>query len=482
MSLRRVAAAVGLLQLAVGFAMTLAAAVAALYGGKDAGGIALAALVTLAAGAALSRANRVKGGLTHREGYAVVALAWGLAALLGTLPYVLTGTLPPFHALFESMSGITATGATVIGDVESLPKGVLFWRAISQWLGGMGIIVLLVAVLGHLGAGSVRLFSVEAAGPTPERIKPRITQTAKLLWLVYLGLTASHFLLLLAGGLNAFDAIAHAFTTVATGGFSTNNLSVGGFGSAYVEWVTTFFMFCGGVNLALHFRAATGKPVYLKSSEWRVFTVLAVGTGLLIAALRIGGGAETGEAVRQSLFQSVAIITTTGYAAGDYETWGAGAQMLLFMLFLVGGMVGSTSGGVKVQRVMVLAKHAGNQLRRLLHPKAVLFPRIDNKPVNEDILAAVTGFIVLFGAILLLGAVALATMGIDPLTAIAASAATVGNVGPGFGEVGAVDNYGWMPAPALALLSFLMLVGRLEVFTVLLLFHPDMWKGLRVRR
>lgn len=483
MSLRRVAAVVGLLQMAVGLAMALAAAVALYYGGGEAGGIALASAITMVVGLVLRTLDRKGGGLTRREGFAVVATAWATAALLGSLPYLLTGALPtPFLALFESMSGITATGATVIGSVETLPEGVLFWRAISQWLGGMGIIVLLVAVFSQLGVGSVHLFTLEGAGPTPERIRPRITETAKVLWLVYLGLTAAHFLLLIAGGLSVFDSIAHAFTTTATGGFSTRDLSIAGFGSSYVEWVTLVFMYLGGVNLALHYRAATGRPAYLKSSEWRFFTCAALLAGVVIAALRWEGGVALGDSIRQGLFQAIAMITTTGYTAGDYDAWGAGAQIVLFSLFLIGGMAGSTSGGVKVQRVMLLAKHAANELRRHLHPKAVLFPRIDGQPVRSEILARVTGFIVLYIAVLVMGAVGLGLMGIEPLTAVAASAATVGNVGPGFGDVGALDNYGWMPSPALALLSFLMLVGRLEVYTVLLLLHLEMWKGRKAFR
>lgn len=483
MSLRRVAGVAALLQVAVGLAMALSALVGLVYGDGDAGGIALAAAITLAVGLTLHRAYRYRGELTHREGFVVVATAWAAAALFGTLPYLLSGAFSsPFLAFFESMSGITATGATVVGDVEALSRGVLFWRAISQWLGGMGIIVLLVAVVTYLGAGSVHLFTLEAAGPAPERLRPRVTQTAKALWLVYVALTASHASLLLAGGLSPFDAVTHSFTTAATGGFSTLNASLGGFESNYVEWVTLAFMYLSGINLALHYRAATGKPVYAKSSEWRVYTGVALVAGFLIAGLRVAGGDAPGDSIREGLFQSVAILTTTGYTAGDYELWGPGAQMALFSLFLVGGMAGSTSGGIKVTRVMLLAKHAATEVRRHLHPKAVLLARLDGRPVRSELLASVTGFIVLYLAILLGAAVALAMMGVDPLTAIAASAATVGNVGPGFGEVGALDNYGWMPAPALCLLSFLMLVGRLEIYTVLLLLHREMWKGRKAFR
>jgi trk system potassium uptake protein TrkH len=327
----------------------------------------------------------------------------------------------------------------------------------------------------------MQLFKAEVPGPTPERLRPRITQTAKLLWFLYVGLTATQPLLYLLGGMSLFDALNHSFTTLATGGFSTKNASIAAFDSRYIQWVTVVFMYLAGVNFALHFRAATGRPVYGRDQEWRFFTSAVVGAGVLIAAVLLTTDAAAGlePALRAGLFQAVAITTTTGFVSADYELWAPGAQMTLFALFFVGGMAGSTGGGIKSIRVMLVLKQTANELRKHLHPRAVLVTRIGKTPVRPEVLANVASFVILYLLICLVRAIVLAFLGMDPLTAIGASIATVGNVGPGFKDVGATDNYGWMSGPALAVLSFFMLVGRLEIFTVLLLFHPETWKARR---
>jgi trk system potassium uptake protein TrkH len=268
----------------------------------------------------------------------------------------------PVAAVFEAMSGFTTTGATVFTDIEGLPRGILFWRSLTHWLGGMGIIVLVIAVLPYLGVGGMQLFQAEVPGPTPERLRPRITQTAKLLWLVYVGLTAVQAALYVAGGMGWFDAVNHSFSTLATGGFSTQNASMAAYDSPYIHWVTIVFMYLAGVNFSLHFRAATGRPVYWRDQEWRFFTlVLLVATGT-IAALNLAAGSYVGlePAVRDALFQAVSIITTTGFVSADYELWVPGAQMALFALFFIGGMAGSTGGGMKAVRVLLLLKHTAN--------------------------------------------------------------------------------------------------------------------------
>jgi trk system potassium uptake protein TrkH len=380
------------------------------------------------------------------------------------------------------MSGFTTTGATVFSDIESLPHGILFWRSMTHWLGGMGIIVLVIAVLPYLGVGGMQLFRAEVPGPTPERLQPRIAQTAKLLWLVYVGLTAAQAVLYMAGGMGAFDAVNHAFATLATGGFSTRNDSLAAFDSRYIQYVTIVFMYLAGVNFSLHFRAATGRFGYARDQEWRFFTYVVLGATILIVGLNLlasGGGIELEPAVREALFQTVSITTTTGFVSADYEAWVPGGQAVLLALFFVGGMAGSTGGGIKAVRVLLLLKATANEVRKHLHPRAVLLTRIGRKPVREDVLANIVGFVILYLILCLAGAVVLGFLGMDLMTAIGASIATVGNVGPGFGDVGAVDNYGWMPGSALGFLSFLMLVGRLEIFTVLLLFHPETWKRRR---
>lgn len=483
MSLRRVASVVGLLQVFVALSMLLPGAVALGYGEGDAPGIFLAAGAVLALGLALYKLTETSGDITLREGFAIVTMAWATTAASGALPYLFTGIVSsPVAAYFEAMSGFTTTGATIFTEIESLPHGILFWRSLTHWLGGMGIIVLVIAVLPYLGVGGMQLFRAEVPGPTPERLQPRITQTAKLLWLVYVGLTAAEVLLYLAGGMGWFDAVNHAFATMATGGFSTRNASLAAFDSPYIHYVTIVFMYLAGVNFSLHFRAVSGRFDYFRDQEWRFFTYVVVFAALTIMAVNLfsgdyavgAGGMEL--AFREALFQATAITTTTGFVNADYELWVPGAQMILMALFFVGGMAGSTGGGVKAVRVLLLLKQTANEIRRHLHPKAILLARVGTKPVGEQVMANVVGFIVLYLLLCLAGALIMALMGMDLMTSIGASIATVGNVGPGFGSVGATDNYGWMSGPALGVLSFLMLVGRLEIYTVLILFHRETWK------
>ncbi|HSM07046.1 MAG TPA: potassium transporter TrkG [Longimicrobiales bacterium] len=488
MSLRNVANVVGILLAFFGLSMVVPWAVALLYGDGDALGIFLSMVVTLVCGLGMYFRTSLDTDITPREGYAIVTFAWAGAALFGALPYLFTGTAPGIAAAyFEAMSGLTTTGATVFTDIEALPHGILFWRSFTHWIGGMGIIVLAVAVLPFLGIGGMQLFQAEVPGPTPERLRPRITQTAKLLWLVYLGMTVVQTGLYLLGGLDLFDSLTHTFGTLATGGFSTRNASMAAFESPYVQYVTIVFMYLAGINFALHFRAVTGRLDYFRDVEWRFFTavVLAAGAVLALVNLIVGdyafslGGIEA--AVRDGLFQSTSITTTTGYVSADFEAWVPAAQIVLLALMFVGGMAGSTGGGIKAVRVLLLLKHARMEIRKHLHPKAIFLARVGRHVVKEDVMANIVGFVLLYLLLTLAGALAMGFLGMDILTAVGASLATVGNIGPGFGDVGATDNYGWMSSPALAILSFLMLVGRLEVYTVLLLFLPETWRRRRPR-
>jgi len=484
MSIRRILNVVGLLQVFTGLAMLLAVGVALIYRDGDALGIFLAAVVTIAVGAGTFRFTRADGDIRSREGFAIVTFAWTGAAFFGALPYLFTGVVGDLiPAFFESMSGFTTTGATIFTEIEDLPHGILFWRSFTHWLGGMGIIVLAIAVLPYLGVGGMQLFKAEVPGPTPERLRPRIAQTAKLLWYVYLGLTVVETVLLMAGGMDLFDAVTHTFATLATGGFSTRNASIAAFESPYIHYVIIAFMYLAGVNFALHFRAVTGHLDYFKDHEWRFFTILLLGSAVLLLVLNLGGGSYpvtpsgVEAAFRDGLFQSVAIGTTTGFVTADYELWVPAAQMVIFVLFFTGGMAGSTGGSMKSVRVLLLLKQTAMEIRKHLHPRAVLLARVGRRPVKEEVLANVLGFILLYGLLFVAGAMALSLLGIDFLTSLGASAATVGNIGPGLGGVGPTDNYGWMSQPAMGVMSFLMLVGRLEIYTVLLLFHPETWKG-----
>ncbi len=483
MSLRRVLNVVGLLQVFTGLSMLLAGGVSLFYRDGDTWGIFLASIITVACGFLTYRFTKFKGEIGSREGFAIVTFAWSGAALFGALPYLFTGTIQDFiPAFFESMSGFTTTGATVFSEIESLPHGILFWRSFTHWLGGMGIIVLAIAILPYLGVGGMQLFKAEVPGPTPERLRPRITQTAKLLWYVYLGLTVLETILLMFGGMDLFDASTHTFATLATGGFSTRNTSIAAFDSPYIHYVIIAFMYLAGVNFALHFRAITGHLDYFKDHEWRFFTLLLLGASGVLLVLNLAGGTYSftpggvEEAFRDGLFQATAIGTTTGFVTADYELWVPAAQMVILILFFTGGMAGSTGGSMKSMRVLLLLKQTGMEIRKHLHPRAVLLARVGKRVVKEEVLANVLGFVLLYGLLFLAGAMALALLGVDFLTSLGASAATVGNIGPGLGNVGPTDNYGWMSGPALSVMSFLMLVGRLEIYTVLLLFHPDTWK------
>jgi len=481
LSLKHVVNVVGLLLVVVSVAMLIAAGVGFLYGDGDGMGLALSALITGGVGAIAARLTRFRDEIGPKEGYAIGAFAWTGIGLFGALPYLLTGSVSTLPAgIFESISGFTTTGATVFTDIEALPHGVLLWRSLTQWLGGMGIIVLVIAVLPYLGVGGMQLFRAEVPGPTTERLRPRITQSAKLLWFVYLGLTVAQVLLLLLGGMTPFEAVNHALTTLATGGFSTRNASLAAYDSAFIHYVTILFMFMAGVNFALHFRAATGKPIYRKEPEWRFYTGLIVVATLLIAAVNFSNGtftlSEAEAGFRHSLFQVVSIVTTTGYVSADYELWAPGAIAIILALMLTGGMAGSTAGGVKSIRNLLVLKHMGIQIKRHLHPRGIFLPTVGGRKVKQEIVDDVLGFVLLYSGFLVAGIVVLALMGVDVYTSIGAVLSCLGNVGPGVGEVGAVDNYGWMGGGKMSLLAALMLVGRLELYTVILLFHPDMWR------
>ncbi len=472
---------VGMTLIALSVALAVAGLVSLLYGELHALAFLGAAGITFAVGLAAYDRTELARDLTVREGYAVVALAWITVAVAGAIPYLLAGVIEsPAAALFESVSGFTTTGATVFADVESLPRGVLFWRAATQWLGGMGIVLLGVAILPFLGVGGMQLFRAEVPGPTKERLTPRIRHTASTLWYVYAGLTALQVGLYVLGGVPPFDAVTHAFTTLSTGGFSPKNASLAAYDSAYVQYVTIAFMYLAALNFTLHYQLTRGRPRYFRDAEWRFFsTVLLAATAvLLLIVIRGGHAAELGleRAFRDSLFQVTSIITTTGFVTYDYERWAGGAQLLLLLLMFMGGMAGSTSGGMKAMRVRLLVSHGLTELKRSLHPRAVIVARLGPSPVAFRTLLQIFAFALFFIALFGGGAFVMTLLGHDLVTAIGASAASIGNIGPGLGGVGAVDNYGWMgPASHLVLVS-LMLAGRLELFTILLLFHPDLWR------
>ncbi|MDX1623574.1 MAG: TrkH family potassium uptake protein [Gemmatimonadota bacterium] len=471
---------VGILTAFVGLSMLLPAGVSWAYGEPAAIRLLAAALITAFAGVLLYRLTPRPSEISIRDGFAIVTVGWVVVGLFGTLPYVLTGSVETFHhAFFESMSGLTTTGATIVDEIAALPKGVVLWRSQTQWMGGMGIIVLSVAILPLLGVGGMQLLRAEIPGLAPDRLRPRVRQTASLLWGVYAVLTAAEMALLWFGGMSLFEAVNHGFTTMATGGFSTEDASIGAFDSAFLQYVIALFIFFAGVNFTLHYSWLTGNwRAPWRNRELRVYAVLVAGATAVLTLLvwvpGTGGGVE--ESFRAGLFQAVSIMTTTGYVTADYEAWIGPAQTLLFLLMLIGGCTGSTAGSIKVLRHMLVFEEARIALKKLLHPQGVFVYKLDGEPVSQDVLANVSGFLLLYLGLLATGVFALALIGLDVTTAIGAATATIGNVGPGFGLVGPAETYAPLPVASLWVLSALMLLGRLEIFTVIVLFTGSYWR------
>jgi trk system potassium uptake protein TrkH len=417
--------------------------------------------------------------LSTRDGFLFVTLSWIIASLLGALPFYISGAIPSFaDAYFETMSGFSTTGATILTEVELLPRSLLFWRSLTHWLGGMGIVVLTVAILPALGIGGLQLINAESPGPTVDKLTPRIAETAKLLWYIYLGLTVAQVLLLLAGGMDLFDSLTHTFGTVATGGYSTKNASVAHFNSAYIDAVITIFMVLAGINFSLHFWLLKGKfGNLLKDSELKSYLVIFFASTIIITwNLSAGKYSSIWESLRYASFQVASIMTTTGFATADYEKWPFISQAILFILMFVGGCSGSTGGGIKVLRLVTLLKQAFNEMKYLVHPRGVFTLRINGRPVKKDIVYAISGFFFLYLLMLLITTLAAASSGADVETSFTASLATLGNIGPGFGKVGPADNFSFFPAYVKWWFSFAMLAGRLELYTVLILFTAAFWR------
>ena len=547
---KAIAGILGVLLAALGVSLVIPALVGLAYGEAEWWAFGATAAGSIAFGGALWFGFRPQEELRVREGFAIVALAWFVLSLVGALPWVMTGVLTEYaDAFFEVMSGFTTTGATILGgadtpQIEAVPNAFLLWRSLTHWLGGMGIIVLTIAVLPLLGVGGMQLFKAEVPGPSADKLTPRVTETAKRLWAIYVALTLVQTVMLLPA-MSLFDAINHAMATLATGGFSTENGSVGQYGSAYVDWVITVFMVLAGMNFALHYRLLHRDWAATNNEELKVyFSIIAVATVLLTLTLwtptsellpppvtldgevvtqekvdevvsgnarvdeaetesaeraggdDIGGGAEAAtelatadergrtivhydnlfDALRYGAFQAASIVTTTGFGTADYEVWPPLALVVLFALFFVGGMAGSTGGGVKVVRVLLILKNSFRELRQLVHPRAILPIRLDHRVVPEGIVRNVLSFIVFYVGLIGVGTLLMGILGLDIWSAFSATFSCVGNVGPAFGAMGPTENYTHVPVAGKWLLSVLMMAGRLEIFTVLLLFTPGFWK------
>ena len=457
-------------------------------------GILYAGLVTISIGFLMWFFNRnADKNLHKREGYIIVTLGWLILTFTGALPYIFTGTIPSFvDAIFETISGYSTTGASILKDIEALPKGILFWRSATHWIGGMGIIVLTIAILPLLGIGGMQLFMAEAPGPSADKMHPRITQTAKRLWLIYVSLTLAEFLLLKIAGMTWFDAINHAMATMSTGGFSTKNSSIAYWNNMpVIQYIIIVFMFIAGTNFVLTYFALKGKiRKIFQNEEFKYYFTGSIAMTIMLAIIiqyfqtpgiessiehpMPWGSFES--SFRHAGFQVLAILTTTGFVSADYTTWNSLGTMLIFSLFFIGGSAGSTSGGVKIVRHIIMIKSSILEFKKLLHPNAIIPVRYDKKGVSRIIIFNILSFFVLYMLIFISSSVILSFMGLDFESAISAAASSLGNVGPALGSLGPVNNYSDLSVAAKMFCSFLMLIGRLELFTVLILFTPFFWK------
>ncbi len=480
---------IGALLTILGFTMTIPIVISLVCGEYDLNGFLYSSIFCVSVGFPLWYFTRYKRSLTNRDGFAIVTFSWITTAIVGSLPFYFTGAIPNItDAFFESMSGVTTTGASILGNhltmphltngIESLPKGILFWRSFLQWIGGMGIIVFYIAILPLLGVGGVQLFKAEAPGPVSDKITPRVKETAKFLWIIYLSMTFVQFIALRIAGMETFDSICHAFTTMPTGGFSTKNASIAYFDSSLIHYIIIFFMFIAGINFSLHFRLINGDfKAYIKDTEFRVFFFIIVFiTTVIFLSLSFQNNLFSFQGLKESLFGTIAILTGTGYVLGDYEIWPIYTQLILLILMFIGGMGGSTTGGMKVIRILLLFKYAVLETRRMLHSRALIPVKIGRQTISEDVVRNTLGFFLFFMSAFILSTLLLSTMGLDLETSIGAAASAMGNIGPALGDFGPTDNYSQLPNQGKWLLSFCMLLGRLEIFTVMVLFSRTYWK------
>lgn len=480
MNLKIIFKVLGLLLLVEGIAMLIALIVALIYGGNDILAFGICAGINLIVGGLITLLSRnAKKDIGKREGFIIVSMVWVVFSLFGSFPYMISGAIPDFtNAFFETISGFSTTGSSILNDIEALPHGILFWRSITQWLGGMGIIVLSLAILPVFGIGGMQLFIAEVPGPTPDKISPRIKQTAKALWGIYLLFTAIETLLLWVGGMSFFDAICHSFTTMATGGFSTKQASIAHWSSPFIQYVIVFFMFVAGTNFTLSYMAIKGKfSNAFKDEEFKYYWIIILGfTALITLGLVLSSNLKFEHAFRDALFQVVSVITTTGFATADYLLWPPILTILIFALFFFGGSAGSTGGSIKIMRIVVLAKNGYYELKRLVHPHAIIPVKFNKHSVDIKIVTNVLAFFMLYMVIFSVSTIIFTLIEPDLETSMGAVATSLGNIGPGLGSVGPADNFYHIKPIGKWFLSFLMLLGRLELFTVLVLFSPSFWK------
>jgi trk system potassium uptake protein len=491
-NLKLISGIVGFLLLFLGFFMLLPVGIGLYYGESGAiNAFLLSSGICCGVGALLYFIFKPGKELRTREAFLVVSLSWLTFSFFSAIPFVLEGSLVSFSdAFFESMSGLTTTGATIFGgttfsgidnpSLDTVSKTILFWRSLLHWIGGMGFIVFSIAILPLLGVGGMQLFRAESSTPADDKLTPTVRETALYLWGVYALFTLVNFILLAVHPkMDWFEALNHAFSTLATGGFSTKDASIGHFNSIYIEIVTIIFMFLAGISFAMHYRLLRGQTgAFFFNRETRFYTLVCIGfVTLIFLGLWLSGDYSPGDALRYGSFQALSIITTTGFGTDNYAVWPALAVMLMFILFFTGGCAGSTGGGIKMIRIMIILRTTQNELKKALHPQAVIPVRIGNRTIEPSIVKTILSFFTLYMLTFFLGAVILSAMGIDMVSALGASIACLGSIGPAFGEFGPAANYASLPETGKWVLSMLMMIGRLEVFTVLVLLSPAFWKS-----
>lgn len=470
----------GILLLIEGSFMLLSVPVSIIYHEQDISAILISSIFTIFVGAVVYfMFKKYPKTIGKREGYIIVSAGWVVFSIFGAIPFFLSRAIPSYtDAFFETMSGFTTTGASILTDVESLSHGLLFWRSLTQWLGGMGIIVLSLVILPVLGIGGMQLFIAEVPGPTPDKLHPRVKETAKRLWAIYFIFTMAEIILLTVGGMKLFDSICHSFATLATGGFSTKNASIGFYSSPFIHYVITLFMILAGTNFTLSYLALHLKfrPVF-GNEEFRFYlSFIFIFTILITIILAITVSQPIEKSFRQSLFQVVSIMTTTGFTTTNYLKWIPIGSVILFALMFFGGSAGSTGGSMKIIRIVMMLKNSFLELKRLIHPNAVIPVRLNAQAVSPQIVTNVLAFSSFYIVTVMISVIIVSFMGYDLDTSFGAVSATLGNIGPGLGKVGPALNYAHFPIIGKWFLSFLMLIGRLELFTVLILFSPHFWK------
>lgn len=437
--------------------------------------------ISMGAGLVFFRLGRIKdeAAISHRDGVAIVTIGWVIAGLMGALPFLFSGSIPDFtDAYFESVSGFTTTGASILTNIEAVPKGILLWRSLIQWFGGMGIIVFSIAILPFLGVGGMQLYKAEIPSPVMDKLKPRISDTAKALWKVYLLITVLQILLLAVGGMPVFEAACHAFATMPTGGFSPKNASIAYYNDPYFDGIILIFMLLAGINFSLHYKLLKGDyRVFHRDPECRVFLII-VAVFTVVVAMNIYGSVynSLASAFRYAAFQVSSIITTTGFATADFDTWPPLSKIILILSMFLGAMAGSTGGGLKIMRIILLAKHSYKEIFHIIHPHAITAVKLGGKPVPREILSSIWGFFVLYLGIYVASVLVMAALGLDMISALSSVAACIFNIGPGLGTVGPVQNYSSIPVLGKWVLTFCMLVGRLEIYTVIVLLMPEFWR------